>query len=183
MEELKYSTINGKKNKSLSKNQKKNPQKITVRKFRFCTEKNNPMKLAMRLSYAILSAATLVSNTQRDSIIMVILTCQPQSSGCEKVEQKPVLFKKKHSNRNRAPSSKKHEQKNHQWSGICCHQKRARKRAAQSKATTTMRRETERKMKIMNRSDRRCKIHDLYHRTPQKKKKKKKTNNKHFFFQ
>jgi hypothetical protein len=37
---------------------------------------------------------------------MVILTCQPQSSGCEKVEQKPLLFKKKNSNRNRAPSSK-----------------------------------------------------------------------------
>jgi hypothetical protein len=28
------------------KTKKKNPQKITVRKFRFCTEKNNLMKLA-----------------------------------------------------------------------------------------------------------------------------------------
>lgn len=37
---------------------------------------------------------------------MVILTCQPQSSGCEKVEQNPLLFKRKNSNRNRAPSSK-----------------------------------------------------------------------------
>jgi hypothetical protein len=60
----------------------------------------------MRLSYAILSAATLASNTQRDSVIMVILTCQPQSSGCEKVEQKPVFFQKKNSNRNRAHSSR-----------------------------------------------------------------------------
>jgi hypothetical protein len=37
---------------------------------------------------------------------MVILTCQPQSSGCEKVEQKPLFFKKKNSNRNRAHSSR-----------------------------------------------------------------------------
>jgi len=176
MEKLKCSTINGKKNKSLSKNKKKKkkkkkPSKNHRSKIQILHRKDQPDETRMQLSYAILSAATLVSNTQKDSIIMVILTCQPQSSGCEKVEQKPLLFKKKNSNRNRAPSSKKHEQKNPHWSGICCHQKRARKRAAQSETTTTLRRETERKMKIMNRSDRRCKIHDLYHRTPQKKPK------------
>ncbi len=69
----------------------------------------------------------------------------------------------------------KHEQKSPQWSGICCHQKRARKRAAQSETKTRTQRDSERKMKIMNRSNRRWKIHDLYHRTPQKKQKTKTT--------
>jgi hypothetical protein len=86
--------------------QKKKPSKNHRSKIQILHRKEQPDETRMRLSYAILSAATLVSNTQRDSVIMVILTCQPQSSGCEKVEQKPLLFKKKNSNRNRAPSNK-----------------------------------------------------------------------------
>jgi hypothetical protein len=86
--------------------QKKKPSKNHRSKIQILHRKEQPDETRMRLSYAILSPATLVSNTQRGSVIMVILTCQPQSSGCEKVEQKPLLFKKKNSNRNRAPSSK-----------------------------------------------------------------------------
>ncbi len=85
---------------------KKKPSKNHRSRIQILHRKEQPDETRMRLSYAILSAATLVSNTQRDSVIMVILTCQPQSSGCEKVEQKPLLFKKKNSNRNRAPGSK-----------------------------------------------------------------------------
>jgi hypothetical protein len=81
------------------------PSKSHRSKIQILHRKEQPDETRMRLSYAILSAATLVSNTQRDSCYYGN-TCQPQSSGCEKVEQKPVLFRKKNSNRNRAPSSK-----------------------------------------------------------------------------
>jgi hypothetical protein len=139
----------------VQKPKKKKPSKNHRSKIQILHRKEQPDETRMQLSYAILSAATLVSNTQRDSVIMVILTCQPQSSGCEKVEKKPLLFKKNKQQPQPSTLKQKTRTKESAMERNCCYQKRASKRAAQSETTTTLRRETERKMKIMNRSDRR----------------------------